>query len=48
LRQLHLLESQLLEKRITTYPEDGDNIITRKITKTSLGYEPNSETHGKV
>ena len=56
LRQLHLLESPLLEKRITGYPEDGDNIITRKITKTSPGYEPNvnssgdenQENHGKV
>ena len=48
IRQLHLLESPLLEKRITGYPEDGDNIITRKITKTSPGYEPDSETHGKV
>lgn len=48
LRQLHLLESPLVEQRITGYPEDGDNIITRKITKTSPGYEPVSETHGKV
>ncbi|MGI0105983.1 type ISP restriction/modification enzyme [Salinimicrobium sp. WS361] len=48
IRKLHLLESPLLEKRITGYPEDGDNIITRKITKTSPGYEPDSETHGKV
>ena len=48
IRQLHLLESPLLEKRITRYPEDGDNIITRKITKTSPGYEPDSDTHGKV
>lgn len=48
IRKLHLLESPLLEKRITGYPEDGDNIITRKITKTSPGYEPDSDTHGKV
>lgn len=48
IRELHLLESPLLEKRITGYPEDGDNIITRKITKNSPGYEPDSETHGKV
>ena len=48
IRELHILESPLLEKRITNYPEDGDNIITRKITKTSPGYEPDSDTHGKV
>jgi len=48
IRELHLLESSLLEKRITGYPEDGDNIITRKITKTNPGYEPHSDTHGKV
>lgn len=48
IRKLHLLESPLLEKRITGYPENGDNIITRKITKTSPGYEPASNTHGKV
>jgi predicted helicase len=48
LRQLHLLESPLVEQYITGYPEDGDNVITRKITKISPGYEPVSETHGKV
>lgn len=31
LRQLHLLESPLLKKPITTYPKAGDNLITRKI-----------------
>ena len=48
LRQLHLLESPLVKQYITNYPEDGDNVITRKISKTSLGYEPVSETKGKV
>jgi len=48
LRQLHLLESPAVENYLTQYPEDGDNVITRKITKTSPGYEPISETHGKV
>jgi predicted helicase len=48
LRQLHLLESPVVEQYITGYPEDGDNVITRKITKTSPGYEAISETHGKV
>ena len=53
LRQLYLLESPRVEQYITRYPEDGDNIITRKITKTSPDYEPNVsssgvENHGKV
>ena len=39
LRQIHLLESPKTEEFITTYPIDGDNIITRKITKTSPGFE---------
>lgn len=31
LRQIHLLESPKVEQYITSYPEDGDNIITRSI-----------------
>ncbi|SHF75341.1 N-6 DNA Methylase [Salegentibacter echinorum] len=41
LRKIHLLESPKTEDFITTYPVDGDNIITRKITKTSPGFELN-------
>ena len=48
LRQLHLLESETVEAYITSYPKDGDNIVTRKITKNSAGYVPTSDTHGKV
>jgi len=33
LRQIHLLESEAVENYITTYPIDGDNSVTRKITK---------------
>ena len=33
LRQIHLLESAKVEEYITTYPEDGDNVITRKLNK---------------
>ncbi len=33
LRQLHLLETNLDEKLISTYPNDGNNLITRKINK---------------
>ncbi|MDT0293415.1 type ISP restriction/modification enzyme [Mesonia ostreae] len=46
LRQLHLLESDKTEEYITTYPVDGDNIITRKITKTSPGFEPAVSSSG--
>lgn len=48
IRQIHLLESPKVEEFITTYPNAGDNVITRKITKTSPGYEPNDENTGKV
>ncbi len=33
LRQIHLLESPIVENYITSYPQEGDNVITRKITK---------------
>lgn len=33
IRQLHLLESPILEDYITQYPKSGDNVITRKINK---------------
>ncbi len=29
LRQIHLLESPLVEKRITTYPQSGENIVVK-------------------
>ena len=29
LRQIHLLESTIVEKYITQYPEDGDNVVTK-------------------
>ena len=29
LRQIHLLESPVVEKYITQYPEDGDNVVTK-------------------
>ncbi|TSA26138.1 DNA methyltransferase [bacterium] len=32
LRHIHLLESPKVEEYITTYPVDGDNVITRRIT----------------
>jgi predicted helicase len=48
LRQLHLLDSELLSNSLASYPEAGDNIISRKLTKTSLGYEPVDDQQGKV
>ncbi|QXP77670.1 MULTISPECIES: type ISP restriction/modification enzyme [Winogradskyella] len=48
IREIHLLESETVENYITEYPEDGDNIVTRKLTKSSIGYEADNETHGKV
>lgn len=48
IRQIHLLESPKVEQYITQYPVDGNNDVTRKITKRSPGYVPHNETHGKV
>ena len=48
LRQLHLLESDKVEDYITGYPENGDNIVTRKMTTKDLGYAATSDTHGNV
>jgi predicted helicase len=38
LRQIHLLESPTVEKYITQYPEDGDNIVTKPIYKNGNVY----------
>lgn len=39
LRQIHLLESPIVNKFITKYPKDGDNIVT-KVTFDTYCYEP--------
>ena len=44
LRALHLMESEKLNTLITTYPEPGDNIITRRLTKDD--YELTDSTAG--
>ena len=44
LRALHLMESPKLNRLITTYPEPGDNIITRRLTKDD--YELTDSTAG--
>jgi predicted helicase len=48
IRTIHLLESSKVNEFITTYPKDGDNKVTRKMTKTSIGYEPKDKISGKV
>jgi hypothetical protein len=39
LRQIHLLESSIVEKYITGYPEDGNNVVT----KTRYEINPNPD-----
>ena len=48
IRKIHLLESSKLEDYITSYPKDGNNKVTRKLTKTNIGYEPIDDKKGKV
>jgi predicted helicase len=48
IREVHLLESEIIENYITSYPETGDNIITRSLTKNNIGYEAITDTLGKV
>lgn len=48
LRQIHLLESSEVERYVTTYPMDGNNTITRHMTKKSIGYESITEETGRV
>jgi predicted helicase len=38
LRQIHLLESEVVEQFITQYPEDGDNIVTKPVYKDGNVY----------
>jgi predicted helicase len=38
LRQIHLLESPTVEKYITQYPEDGNNIVTKPVYKDGNVY----------
>lgn len=48
LRAYHLMTHEGLDDFLTSYPQDGDNVVTRKMTQKSIGYEPISETHGRV
>lgn len=48
LRKLHLLDSELLQNFVASFPLAGDNIITRKMTKTSPAYQKLDESSGRV
>ena len=48
LRQIHLLESPVVEKFITTYPIGGDNTVTRSIGKKDFDITDNAEGFGRV
>jgi len=46
LRQIHLLESSIVEKYITQYPEEGDNIVTKpKYEQRNFVVENNTISH---
>ncbi len=47
-RQLHLLESPLVHKLITTYPNTGNNEVIRKLTQNSPGFVPTENGFGQV
>ena len=48
LRQIHLLESPTVEKYITQYPEDGNNIVTKPIYKDGNVYINESQYFANV
>jgi len=48
LRSLHLLESPTVEQYITTYPQNGDNTITRKISQKDFEITDEQKQTGRV
>jgi predicted helicase len=48
LRQIHLLESPIVEKFITSYPKSGNNKITHKITKNDWEFYDTEKKLGKI
>ncbi|MEE4355806.1 MAG: type ISP restriction/modification enzyme, partial [Desulfococcaceae bacterium] len=48
LRTVHLLENPVVEQYITTYPKDGDNTVTRKITKKDFEITNKKSKTGRV
>ncbi|MDM8553527.1 N-6 DNA methylase [Desulfococcaceae bacterium HSG7] len=48
LRTIHLLENPVVEQYITTYPEDGDNMVTRRILKKDYEITDTVNQTGRV
>jgi len=48
IRQIHLLESSLVEKYITQYPIDGDNIVVKPIYQNNKVYINDTQYFDKV
>ncbi len=48
LRQIHLLESSIVEQYITTYPHDGNNTITRRIRQKDFEITDDKKGFGRV
>jgi len=48
LRQIHLLESPKVEKFITSYPIDGNNTITTKISKKDWEITDKEKQIGRI
>lgn len=48
LREIHLLESAVVEQYITQYPEDGDNVVTKPLYKDGKVYINDTQYFGNV
>jgi len=48
LRQIHLLESPIVEQYITTYPQDGNNTITRRIRQKDFEITDDKKGFGRI
>ena len=48
LRNIHLLESPICDSFITTYPEGGDNAVTRSINKSDFEITDKAHNIGRV
>ncbi|MDM8551057.1 hypothetical protein QUF72_13300, partial [Desulfobacterales bacterium HSG2] len=48
LRTIHLLENPKVEQFVTTYPRDGDNVISRKIVKKDFEITDKNNKIGRI
>ncbi len=48
LREIHLLDAELVEHFITSYPNDGDNLVTRKIVSKDWELYDEEQQLGRV